>query len=300
MLLGQFETSTMQTPTYSTREVKPIPVNAGIGLRAPHYLMLIESRPPIHWLEVHSENLFGDGGPLLHDLERIREYYPLSLHGVGLSLGSADELNRQHLDRLKELVDRFEPGLVSEHLSWSSVSGRYLHDLLPLPYTEEALLHVVQRILRVQDWLGCRILVENVSSYLQYACSTMPEWEFLREVAEQADCKILLDVNNIYVNSCNHGFDPLDYLQAMPRARVAEIHLAGHSVKNLGDTELHLDTHDRPVSREVWTLYEEALQRLGPLPTLIEWDTHLPPIEVLMAEAQRAEAILEAYRAVAA
>jgi uncharacterized protein len=270
-----------------------IPVSAGIGLRAAHHRDVIDTHPDVGWLEVHSENYFGDGGAPLSYLERARERYPISLHGVGLSLGSTDPLNRAHLERLKRLIDFIEPGLVSEHLCWSSVDGTYLNDLLPLPYTEEAVVHVAARIVEVQEFLGRRILIENLSSYVQYTHSCMPEWEFLTAVAHAADCAILLDVNNIYVSACNHGFDPHDYLRAMPAARVQEFHLAGHTRRSYEDGEILIDTHNARVSDAVWGLYRATLARLGPRPTLIEWDSELPALGVLVEEAGIAQRHLE-------
>jgi uncharacterized protein (UPF0276 family) len=269
-----------------------IPVRAGIGLRAQHYREMLEHLPGVGWLEVHSENYFGDGGAPLYYLEQLRAHYPLSLHGVGLSLGSTDPLNMAHLNKLKSLIVRFEPGLVSEHLSWSSVGGRYMNDLLPLPYTVEALSHISQRISRVQDYLGRQILVENVSSYLQYEESRIPEWEFLGEVAERSGCGILLDVNNIYVSATNHGLDARTYLRAMPADVIQEIHLAGFSVNRFEDGEILIDTHGAPVAREVWSLYSEAVGLYGPNPTLIEWDTDVPPLSVLLDHAGEAERIM--------
>ncbi len=277
-----------------------IPARAGIGLRAEHYDAVLEDRPPVGWLEVHSENYFGAGGKPLDYLERIRARYPLSLHGVGLSIGSTDPLDRQHLAKLKELIRRFEPALVSEHLSWSSVGGRYFNDLLPLPYTEEALDHMIARVAQVQDALGRQILIENPSSYLQYVGSAIPEWEFLVELAERTGCGVLLDVNNIYVSACNHGFDATAYLQAVPRYVVREIHLAGFTVNRVDDGEILIDTHNRPVWPPVWALYRQAVQRFGRIPTLIEWDTDLPELTVLVDEAYRADAILEETHAQAA
>jgi len=277
-----------------------IPARAGIGLRAEHYDAVLEDRPPVGWLEVHSENYFGAGGKPLDYLERIRARYPLSLHGVGLSIGSTDPLDRQHLAKLKELIRRFEPALVSEHLSWSSVGGRYFNDLLPLPYTEEALNHMVARVAQVQDVLGRQILIENPSSYLQYVESAIPEWEFLVELAERTGCGVLLDVNNIYVSACNHGFDATAYLQAVPRHIVREIHLAGFTVNRVDDGEILIDTHNRPVWPPVWALYRQTVQRFGRIPTLIEWDTDLPELTVLVDEAYRADAILEETHAQAA
>jgi len=230
----------------------------------------------------------------------LHGHYPLSLHGVGLSIGSTDPLDRQHLAKLKELIRRFEPALVSEHLSWGSVGGRYFNDLLPLPYTDEALYHLIARVAQVQDVLGRQILIENPSSYLQYIESAIPEWEFLVELAERTGCGVLLDVNNIYVSASNHGFDAGGYLRAVPRHLVREIHLAGFTVNRFDDGEILIDTHNRPVWPAVWALYRQAVQRFGPIPTLIEWDTDLPELAVLVDEVQRADAILEERHARAA
>ncbi len=280
--------------------MQPIPAQAGIGLRGQHYRAVLETRPPVGWFEVHSENYFGGGGRPLYFLERIRADYPLSLHGVGLSLGSTDPLNLAHLRRLKDLVARFEPTFVSEHLSWSSVGGRYLNDLLPLPYSAEALVHIVERIGRVQEYLGRQILVENISRYLSYEHSTLPEWEFVAEAARRSGCRILLDINNIYVNAVNHGFDERAYVDAIPRELVQEIHLAGFTRNRFEDGEIIIDSHNRPVADPVWALYRHALERLGPKPTLIEWDTDLPALTVLVEEARKADALLEAQYARAA
>lgn len=266
----------------------PIPARAGIGLRAPHYRELMDTLPAVGWLEVHSENYFGEGGQPLHYLEQARSHYPLSLHGVGLSLGSADPLNRAHLGKLKRLAERFEPALVSEHLCWCSAGGRYLNDLLPLPYTEEALALVSRHIDEAQTFLGRRILVENVSSYLQFAHSTLPEWAFLAETAARSGCGILLDVNNIYVSAVNHGFDADRYLEAIPVEAVGEIHLAGFD----SNGDCLIDTHGKPVADEVWALYRRAVRRFGRVPTLIEWDTDIPPLAVLLDEASKADALL--------
>lgn len=274
------------------RAASPIPARAGIGLRTKHYKDILATRPAIGWLEAHSENYFADGGQPLDYLEAARTHYPLSLHGVGLSLGSVDPVDQAHLTRLKYLVDRFEPGLVSEHISWGSVSGRHVNDLLPLPYTEEALVHMVQRVEQVQDFLGRRILVENVSSYLRFKDSTIPEWEFVAELARRSGCGILLDVNNIHVNAVNHGFDPIRYLEAIPPEAIAEIHLAGFDVEG----DCLIDTHGKPVYDEVWSLFREALRRTGPVPALIEWDTDIPALEVLVEEAVKADRIMEESR----
>jgi uncharacterized protein (UPF0276 family) len=274
----------------------PIPARAGIGLRAPHYRELLERQPDIGWVEVHSENYFGEGGQPHWFLERVRRDYPLSLHGVGLSLGSADPLSVEHLSSLKGLIERFEPGLVSDHMSWSAAGGRYLNDLLPLPYTEEALQVFCDHVAQAQEFLGRRMLIENPSSYVAYRHSTISEREFLCAVAERTGCGILLDVNNVYVSAMNHGFDPLAYLAAIPVAPVAEIHLAGF------DQGQHclIDTHGKPVAEPVWALYAEAVKRFGSVPTLIEWDTDIPPLDVLLGEAAKADAWSGARDAVAA
>lgn len=279
-------------PTNERLGPGPIPACAGIGLRAEHYREVLENRPPAGWLEVHSENFFGAGGRPLHVLEQVRAHYPLSLHGVGLSIGSTDPLNVRHLDQLKALIRRFQPALVSEHLCWGSVGGRYLNDLLPLPYTEEALDYVAGRVRQVQDYLGRQILIENVSSYLEYVESSIPEWEFLTALAERSGCGILLDVNNIYVNACNHGFEAETFVDAVAGEPVQEIHLAGHTVNRFEDGQILIDTHNRPVCDAVWSLYRRAIRRFGATPTLIEWDTDLPPLAVLLDEARRADAII--------
>jgi uncharacterized protein (UPF0276 family) len=268
-----------------------IPAQAGIGLRFPHHRVVAETRPNVPWFEVHTENYMGGGTPL-HYLETIRRDHAISLHGVGLSLGSAEGLDRPHLKRVRDVIERIEPGLVSEHLSWSIAGGVYLADLLPLPMTEEALDVVCRNVDETQDVLGCRILVENPSSYLQYTHSTIPEWEFLSAVNERTGCGVLCDVNNIYVSACNHGWDASAYLAAVPKAAVKEIHLAGHAVKEIGGRTLRIDDHGSRVSPEVWRLYEEALTRFGRVPTLIEWDTNIPDFAVLQEEALQAERAL--------
>ncbi len=243
------------------------------------------------WLEVHSENFFSRGGAHIEQLEKLRAHYPLSLHGVGLSLGSTDPIDDAHLENLKRIVAHFEPALVSEHLSWSSVEGRFANDLLPMPYTEEAVRHISLRIDQVQNELGRQILVENVSSYLQFACSTLSEGEFVASVVAESRCALLLDLNNIYVAAFNHDFDPLDYLAAMPARAIREIHLAGHTRVPFGRREMLMDTHSTHVCDEVWSLYAAAIERFGNLPTLIEWDSELPSLQVLAAEAQRADEV---------
>ena len=268
---------------------------AGIGLRSPHYGAFLEQRPLLPLVEVHSENFFG-GGRHLEVLLQVRQDTPVSLHGVGLSLGSTDPLSERHVRALKDLADRVEPALVSDHLCWSSVGGVYVNDLLPLPYTREALAHVAARVWQVQDALGRRLLVENVSSYLELAGAEMPEWDFMAELARRTGCGLLLDINNVYVSARNHGFDPGTYLDAMPAEAVGEMHLAGHSVNRIPlaageELELLIDTHSRPVADPVWDLYAYAVQRMGARPTIIEWDADLPTLEVLLGEAARAEHI---------
>jgi len=258
----------------------------GIGLRPKHYGLFLESRPQVDWVEAISENFMRVGGRPLAVLEKVRRDFAVALHGVSLSIGSSDPLNREYLLQLAELAKRIEPAVVSDHLCWGSHGGRYVHDLLPLPFTAEALEHVVRRVQSVQETLGRQILLENVSSYLTYQESTFTEWDFLAEVARRADCGILLDINNIYVSAKNHGFDPIDYLTAMPVDRVGQYHLAGHS--DHGD--YLLDTHDHSVSGEVWALYRQAVERFGLVSTLIEWDENVPELDVLIAESRRAKA----------
>lgn len=287
------------TPTRSPFCAPSIPAAAGIGLRAEHYRELLAARPAVGFLEVHSENYFGDGGAPLHYLEQARAHYPLSLHGVGLSLGSADPLDRKHVAKLKRLIDHFEPALVSDHLCWCSVGGTFLNDLLPLPYTEEALELFVAHVAQAQDLLGRQLLIENPSSYLTYRHSTIPEPEFLVEVVRRSGCALLLDVNNAYVSSRNHGFDATAYIDAMPTRAVQEIHLAGYTVNVYPEGEVLIDTHNARVHEPVWKLYRYAVARLGRRPTLIEWDTDLPALEVLVEEARLADAIMDAHDAVA-
>ena len=269
-----------------------IPAQAGIGLRFQHHQALLDERPDLGWLEVHTENYMGGGTPLAY-LDLIRRDYPISLHGVGLSLGSAEGLDLDHLERIRHVVERFEPGLISEHLSWSVVDGVYLADLLPLPMTEEALDVVCRHVEQTQAYLKRQILIENPSSYLQYRHASIPEWEFIAAVSARTGCGILCDVNNIYVSSCNHGWDPSIYLAALPGDAIGEIHLAGHTVRQLENgTTLRIDDHGARVAAEVWTLYTEALARFGPRPTLIEWDNNVPLLAVLLDEAAHASALL--------
>jgi hypothetical protein len=267
----------------------PIPAAAGIGLRFPHHRAVLQERPRVGWLEVHTENYMGGGRPLEY-LTAIRRDYPIALHGVGLSLGTAEDLDAAHLERTRHLIERIEPGLVSEHLSWSMTGGTYLADLLPLPMTEEALTIVCRHVDQAQTYLGRRILVENPSSYLRYRHSTIPEWEFLAAVAQRTGCGLLCDINNIYVSAWNHGFDTSAYLDALPVDRIGEIHLAGHTARTLeGGRILRIDDHGSRVPPEVWTLYDAALARFGRVPTLIEWDTNVPELDTLVAEATEAE-----------
>lgn len=271
-------------------------LGAGVGLRAPHYRDFLESRPPVGWIEVHSENYFGDGGYDRHVLERVRTDYPVSLHGVGLGLGSAEGLDDRHLAKLKRLVDAIEPTLVSEHLCWGAADGTYYNDLLPLAYTREALALFGDRVARVQELLGRRMLVENLSTYLEYAASEMSEGEFIAALARRTGCGVLLDVNNLFVNQANHGTDALATMQEIPIECVEEIHLAGHLVTE----HCLIDHHGDRVADAVWRLYDAALERFGPVSTLIEWDTDIPALAVLLDEAAKAHAHIEGRHARAA
>jgi uncharacterized protein (UPF0276 family) len=259
----------------------------GLGLRPTHYEAILSGPQPIDWLEVITENYLVPGGKPLDYLERVRERFPLVMHGVSLSIGSTDPIDMEYLKSVRALAARIEPHWISDHLCWTGIEGKNLHDLLPLPYTEEALTSVVSRVGQVQDALGRRILLENVSSYLTFHASDMSEWEFLREVAASADCDILLDINNIYVSSINHGFDAVEYLHAMPKQRVRQFHLAGHS-----DMGGHLiDTHDHPIIQPVWDLFATALDLFGDVPTMIERDDNIPELHELIAELEVARDI---------
>jgi len=270
-----------------TNELTHPPLGFGLGLRTVHYEAILADKPRVDWFEAISENYMVEGGKPLHYLERVRADYPLALHGVSLSIGSAAPLNSDYLARLKALVARIEPLWVSDHLCWTGTAGLNLHDLLPLPYTEEALAHVVERVRRVQDHLGRRILLENVSSYVGFAQSTLTEWQFLSEVAERADCLVLLDINNIFVSAYNHEFDPHDYLAGVPAKRIQQFHLAGH--QNNGS---HIvDTHDHPVIPDVWALYGAAVKRFGAVSTMIERDANIPPLPELMVELDQARTV---------
>jgi uncharacterized protein (UPF0276 family) len=263
------------------------PLGFGLGLRVDHYEAILAEPVRVDWFEVLSENYLVPGGKPLDYLRRIGERHPLVMHGVSLSIGSTSALDRDYLNRLKALAQRVEPRWISDHLCWTGVAGRNMHDLLPMPYTEEALTNVVQRVREVQDILGRRILLENVSSYVSFKTSELTEWEFLREVALRSDCLILLDVNNIYVSSVNHEFDPLQYLNAIPAERVQQIHLAGH--ESHGD--YLIDTHDHPVPDPVWELYAAAIRRFGNVSTMIERDANIPPLAELVAELDAARSL---------
>lgn len=283
------------SPSITRRLASPIPARAGIGLKAQHYQEIADRLPTdIGWLEVHSENYFDQGGAAQNWLGALRTHYPISLHGVGLSLGSAGALDARHLERLAALAGRVEPGQVSEHLSWSTANGDYLNDLIPLPYTEEALDNFCLHVEQMQDALGRQVLIENPSAYLRYEHSTIVETDFLLAVARRSGCGILLDVNNVYVSAHNLGFDAHQYIDAIPGALVGEIHLGGHVDADVGSELLKIDDHGSPVRDAVWDLYAHAIQRFGAKPTLIEWDTDVPQLDVLLAEARRANHILDA------
>jgi uncharacterized protein len=262
----------------------------GLGLRTVHYDDVLATHPPVDWFELLSENYMVPGGKPLHYLDRICADYPVVLHGVALSIGSSDPLDREYLKALKALAQRTQPQWISDHLCWTGVTGKNSHDLLPIPYTEEALEHIVPRVQAVQDYIGRRILLENVSSYVTYKESELTEWQFIGEIARRADCLILLDVNNIYVSAYNHGFDAREYLRGVPAERVQQIHLAGHS--NCGD--YIIDTHDADVIDPVWDLYAEAITLLGPVSTMIERDEHIPPLLDLVTEMNRAREVAQA------
>ena len=265
-----------------------VPARTGIGLRSPHVAEVVATRPALPWLEVHPENYMG-GGSLVRALQTIRQDYPLSFHAVGLSVGSWGGVDRRHLGRIKALVDRFEPALVSEHLAWSQAAGVYLNHLLPLPYTEESLAAVCRNLDEVQTVLGRRVLVENPSAYLRFATSAIPEAQFLAELVRRTGCGLLCDVNNVYVTARNLRLDPVAYLDALPADAVGEVHVAGHSANETDGRTVFIDDHGSPVAPTVWALYEHAIRRFGAVPTLVEWDTEIPALEVLLAEARQAD-----------
>ncbi|STQ89632.1 MNIO family bufferin maturase [Iodobacter fluviatilis] len=255
----------------------------GLGLRPEHYADFLAQAQPVDWLEVISDNYLVPGGKPLYYLDKIRQDYPMVMHGVAMNLGSVDPLDFNYLAQIKALAKRIEPLAISDHLCWTGVDGQYLHDLLPIPYTEEAIKHVAGRIRQVQDFLGRRLVIENASTYLE-AQADLQEWEFISAILQEADCQLLLDINNIYVSSRNHGFDPQRYLQAIPRQRIAYLHLAGHT--DHGD---HcIDTHDQPICAEVWSLYTQAISQWGAIPTMIERDANIPALPELLAELNHA------------
>ncbi len=268
-----------------------IPARCGVGLRAAHHREVLATAPDVGWFEAHSENYFADGGAALDTLSRVRERWPVALHGVGLGLGSAAPLDREHLRRLARLVAHIEPWAVSEHVCWGHAGGRHTNDLLPMPRTAESLRHLAARVGELQDALGRQVLLENVSSYLEFTGAQFTEAGYLAALVAESGCALLLDVNNVFVNARNHGFDAEDYFDELPLDAVREIHLAGHETTRIAGREIRIDTHDRPVCEDVWALYASARRRFGPVPTLIEWDAALPPLAILVAEAQRADAI---------
>ena len=268
-------------------ESRPASLGFGLGLRAQHYRDILDGSPAVDWFEVISENYMVPGGQPLRMLDAIAERYPVVMHGVSLSIASTSPLDQDYLRDLKALARRVKPRWVSDHLCWTGVHGTNLHDLLPVPYTEEVLDHVVSRISQVQDVLGRRLVIENVSSYIEYECSEMSEWEFVAEVARRSDCWLLLDVNNVFVSGFNHDFNTAQFLDAIPADRVVQFHLAGHSE---GETCL-IDTHDQPVSEDVWSLYARAIERFGPVSTMIERDDNIPPLASLVEELDRARGV---------
>jgi uncharacterized protein len=274
----------------------PIPACAGIGLRSDHHDALLEQRPDVGFIEAHTENYFHDGGAAVRALERARSNYPLSLHGVGLGLGSAEGVDRAHLERVRLAIRRFEPALVSEHACWGHAGGEFFNDLLPLPATEEAARLLAAQVSEAQDFLGVQLLIENVSAYVAFEHSTMAEWEFLASVVADSGCALLLDVNNIYVSAQNLGLDARAYIAGLPAASVREIHVAGHTCR----AGVLIDDHGSQVCDEVWELYRQAIARFGPQPTLVEWDNNIPPLAELVAESQRARRILEERHGIAA
>lgn len=272
-----------------TGKMKKPMLGFGLGLRTDHYETILSEKPAIDWFEIITENYLVPGGKPLFYLDNIREHYPMVMHGVSLSIGSTDPLDWEYLTQVKALANRVEPKWISDHLCWTGIHGKNTHDLLPLPYTHETVAHVVDRIRQVQDFLQQRILIENVSSYVTYKQSEMNEWEFLTEIGNQADCLILLDINNIYVSSVNHGFNPLTYIQSIPSERIYQIHLAGHS--DMGD--YIIDTHDHDIVEAVWNLYAATIQHHGQVSTLIERDDNVPALDHLLKELHHARRISE-------
>ncbi len=271
----------------------PIPAAAGVGLKPQHFVEVLERKPAIGWFEVHPENYMGEGGSPHAYLSEIRAHYPLSCHGVGLSLGGVGPLDADHLSRLQKFVRRYEPGLVSEHLAWSSHDGVFLNDLLPLPLTDEALELMVEHVDQMQEALGRQVLVENPSTYLTFDGETMDEAAFLIALARRTGCQLLFDVNNVYVSAQNHGFDATVYIDAVPGSLIGEIHLAGHAVEMVDGVELRIDDHGSEVVSDVWRLYERLVARIGSKPSLIEWDTNIPAWSALFAEAQKADLLMK-------
>lgn len=290
-------------PSLKQRLLVPIPACAGIGLKPAHYRQILDRLPDAGWFEVHAENYMGAGGPPHHFLERVRAHYPLSIHGVGLSLGGAEPLDRRHLGRLRALIDRYEPALFSEHLAWSSHAGAYFGDLLPFPYTPSTLAQVAARVDQLQTAVGRRVLIENPSAYVAFDAASMRETAFLHETAFLAElarrtgCGLLLDVNNVFVSAVNRGFDPTAYIDAFPMEPVGEIHLAGcfETLARAGGP-LMIDAHDSAVRKDVWELYARAIRRAGAVPTLIEWDNDVPALEFLLAEARKADGVMNERR----
>ena len=276
-----------------------LPVATGIGLRAAHHERVCDDRPEIAWLEVHTENFLG-GGATPTTLESLRDRYAISMHGVGLSLGSADGLDEEHLARIAALVRRLDPAAVSDHVSWSITGGIYFNDLLPIPYDEEALAVIVRNVMRFQEGIGRPVMVENPSTYLRHAQSDRAEPQFLAELCRRSGCGLLLDVNNVFVSTENHGDDAQAYLAAIAHLPIGEIHLSGHHLRQIGNRSIRIDDHGSPVSDPVWALYERALALIGPRPTLIEWDSALPPLETLLAEAGKAQTRLDTAKRSAA
>jgi len=286
--MDQFASLTVNTRPSTQQDILPLQV--GMGLRAPHFHEVLTRLPDVAWLEVHSENYLDEQGVQRHILREVAQHYPLSFHGVGLSLGSTDPLNPQHLKRLKALIDEFNPSLLSEHLSWSSVSGRYFNDLLPIPYTEESLKHFCQQVDQAQQVFGRQILVENPTAYLQFKDSTLSEWDFLAQLVQKTGCGLLLDLNNIYVNAVNHSFDCQTYLDNIPLSAVGELHLAGFSINEYDEGQILIDTHGSPVSDPVWQLFSGIREKCQ-APALVEWDTDIPALDILLGEVDKAREI---------